>query len=132
MSQLSYLPQIEDADVCAGAIGTQAPILAHDLRSISLASPAAKNFCSTVFGLCPLQKTIPYTVQFTSSLEERKRELEMSGMRSGGGGGVKEGKKWKSRGREPFKVVHLSDVHVDRNYLVRCVADGACKCEGGD
>ncbi|SGY18076.1 BQ5605_C015g07970 [Microbotryum silenes-dioicae] len=100
--------RIEDEDVCAGAIGTQAPILAHDLRSISLASHAAKNFCSTVFGLCPLQRTIPYSVQFldgsqgnddTRRLMERPRKV------------------WKSKGRDPLKVVHLSDVHIDRNYL---------------
>lgn len=30
-------------------------------------------------------------------------------------------RKWRDvgTGREPFKVVHISDVHVDRNYVVR-------------
>lgn len=26
--------------------------------------------------------------------------------------------KWHSKGRKPFQVVHLSDVHIDRQYLV--------------
>lgn len=107
------LLQIEDADVCAGAVGTQAPILAHDLRSISLASHAAKNFCSTVFGLCPLQEVIPYLVTFADAplgMEESAAKDHKT----------KEGKarKWVSKGRKPFQVVHLSDVHVDRKYLV--------------
>lgn len=32
------------------------------------------------------------------------------------------GRKWRSRGRKPFQVVHLSDVHVDRQYVVRMAA----------
>ncbi|SCV68233.1 BQ2448_354 [Microbotryum intermedium] len=99
---------IEDEDVCAGAIGTQAPILAHDLRSISLASHAAKNFCSTVFGLCPLQRTIPYSVQFLDGTQGNDTRGLMD----------RPTRVWKSKGRKPLKVIHLSDVHVDRKYLV--------------
>ncbi|KAM0790378.1 hypothetical protein ACM66B_003260 [Microbotryomycetes sp. NB124-2] len=111
---------IEDEDVCKGAIGTQAPILAHDLRSISLASHAAKNFCSTVFGLCPLQQVIPYSVQFekprgvaaawttTTPLNNDSHQSRQL---------VRKHKKWVSRGRKPFQVLHLSDVHIDREYL---------------
>ena len=91
--------QIADADVCAGAVGTQAPILAHDLRSISLASHAAKNFCGTIFGMCPLQPVLPYSVTFSPQSNA-----------------VKQRPKWHSKGRKPFKVVHLSDVHIDRAY----------------
>ena len=112
-SALLTAHQIEDADVCAGAVGTQAPILAHDLRSISLASHAAKNFCSTVFGLCPLQEVIPYSV----NLAPRPLEVESSAAIQNHGG-HKQAKKWVSKGREPFQIVHLSDVHVDRSYLV--------------
>ncbi|GAA5835842.1 hypothetical protein JCM5353_003368 [Sporobolomyces roseus] len=104
---------IEDADVCAGAVGTQAPILAHDLRSMSLASHAAKNFCSTVFGLCPLQQTIPHTVNLTEAPIEPD-SFDFKAVRSGNR--PRMAKKWKSRGRKPFQVVHISDVHVDRSY----------------
>lgn len=105
------LEQIEDADVCAGAVGTQAPILAHDLRSISLASHAAKNFCSTVFGLCPLQEVIPYAVNFTPFRSEGELEVGVTRER-------KHERRWKSKGGKPFQVVHISDVHIDRSYLV--------------
>lgn len=108
------LLQIEDADVCAGAVGTQAPILAHDLRSISLASHAAKNFCSTVFGLCPLQEVIPYSVTFADAHPLGVEESAAKDRRTKHG----RAKKWVSKGSKPFQVVHLSDVHVDRKYLV--------------
>ncbi|BGP27692.1 hypothetical protein JCM10295v2_006667 [Rhodotorula toruloides] len=101
---------IEDADVCSGAVGTQAPILAHDLRSIRLASPAAKNFCTTIFGLCPLPNTIPHTVNLTEPpLEANTDTFDTRASRR-----VK--KTWRSTGRPPFQVVHISDVHVDRSY----------------
>ncbi|KAK4046708.1 hypothetical protein OIO90_006461 [Microbotryomycetes sp. JL221] len=116
---------IEDADVCNGAIGTQAPILAHDLRSISLASHAAKNFCSTVFGLCPLQQVIPYNVKFEEPRgiavwHDQRQDKDLVSLKKGGNHGhqsKRRDKKWLSRGRKPFQVVHLSDVHVDREYL---------------
>ncbi|GAA5886496.1 hypothetical protein JCM16303_001431 [Sporobolomyces ruberrimus] len=105
---------IEDADVCAGAVGTQAPILAHDLRSMSLASHAAKNFCSTVFGLCPLQQTIPHAVNLTAApvaLEAVDYEqVAVAGKMP------RIAKRWTSQGRQPFQIVHISDVHVDRSY----------------
>ncbi|GAA5820836.1 hypothetical protein JCM11251_001836 [Rhodosporidiobolus azoricus] len=122
---------IEDPDVCLGAVGSQAPILAHDLRSIQLASPAAKSFCSTVFGLCPLQRTREHTVR----LEEERREVggeewdAVVALRGRGEGAEGEkGKrsvrrKWESKGREPFKVVHISDVHVDRSYVEGATTD---------
>ncbi|GAA5939981.1 uncharacterized protein JCM15063_004362 [Sporobolomyces koalae] len=104
---------IEDADVCAGAVGTQAPILAHDLRSMSLASHAAKNFCSTVFGLCPLQQTIPHNVNLTAAPVDLAT-AEATTLR--GEDRPRIIKNWESRGRDTFQIVHISDVHVDRSY----------------
>lgn len=98
--------------MCAGAVGTQAPILAHDLRSIRLASPAAKNFCTTIFGLCPLPNTIPHTVNLTDPPAEA-----VTGT-LGGRAGRRLRRSWRSSGRAPFQVVHISDVHVDRSYTV--------------
>ncbi|GJN94375.1 hypothetical protein Rhopal_007454-T1 [Rhodotorula paludigena] len=115
---------IEDADVCAGAVGTQAPILAHDLRSIALASPAAKNFCTTIFGLCPLPNTIPHTVNLTeppldpNDPDSGAALSEIDAARSGKRPQKRRrvAKEWKSLGRPPFQIVHISDVHVDRSY----------------
>ncbi|CDR46236.1 RHTO0S12e01882g1_1 [Rhodotorula toruloides] len=108
---------IEDADVCAGAVGTQAPILAHDLRSIRLASPAAKNFCTTIFGLCPLPNTIPHTVNLTEPPVDAGAEM------LNGHPPRRTRKIWRSKGRSPFQVVHISDVHVDRSYTPGSSAD---------
>lgn len=44
--------KIEDDDVCAGAIGLEGPILAHDLRSMAIPSKTSELFCLTIFGLC--------------------------------------------------------------------------------
>ncbi|BGP43548.1 hypothetical protein JCM10449v2_007589 [Rhodotorula kratochvilovae] len=113
---------IEDADVCTGAVGTQAPILAHDLRSIALASPAAKNFCTTIFGLCPLPNTIPHTVNLTEPLLEPDHPDALQALAKGGDRRrVK--KRWVSQGREPFQIVHISDVHVDRSYAPGAATD---------
>ncbi|GAA6057978.1 hypothetical protein JCM3770_004596 [Rhodotorula araucariae] len=113
---------IEDADVCTGAVGTQAPILAHDLRSIALASPAAKNFCTTIFGLCPLPNTIPYTVNLTEPLLEPDHPDALQALaKASDRRRVK--KTWVSRGRDPFQIVHISDVHVDRSYTPGAATD---------
>ncbi|TKA54510.1 hypothetical protein B0A53_03203 [Rhodotorula sp. CCFEE 5036] len=115
---------IEDADVCAGAVGTQAPILAHDLRSITLASPAAKNFCTTIFGLCPLPNTIPHTVNVTERPAEALEDPHFrvaAATRHHRRAAAR--KKWTSRGREPFQIVHISDVHVDRQYTPGAATD---------
>ncbi|GAA6019186.1 hypothetical protein JCM8202_000927 [Rhodotorula sphaerocarpa] len=133
---------IEDADVCAGAVGTQAPILAHDLRSITLASPAAKNFCTTIFGLCPLPNTIPHTVnvterpelvleadefaRFTARAAQAARgrsEADPVPVAASSRNPPRARKRWRTRGRKPFKVIHLSDVHVDREYTPGAATD---------
>lgn len=104
--------------MCAGAVGTQAPILAHDLRSIRLASPAAKNFCTTIFGLCPLPNTIPHAVNLTAAPLEANHPHVLEAHKLGRSPPhVK--KRWVSKGRTPFQIVHISDVHVDRSYAVR-------------
>ncbi|GAA5905328.1 hypothetical protein JCM6882_003745 [Rhodosporidiobolus microsporus] len=121
---------IEDPDVCLGAVGSQAPILAHDLRSIALASPAAKSFCSTVFGLCPLQRTREHLVQLEAVRAEevgaeeweRGRALGVGGG-EGGDGGSRVRRRWESKGGPTFKVVHISDVHVDRSYVEGAATD---------
>ncbi|GAA5900911.1 hypothetical protein JCM8208_007562 [Rhodotorula glutinis] len=113
---------IEDADVCAGAVGTQAPILAHDLRSIRLASPAAKNFCTTIFGLCPLPNTIPHAVNLTAAPLEANHPHVLEAHKLGRSPPhVK--KRWVSKGRTPFQIVHISDVHVDRSYAPGAATD---------
>ncbi|GAA5872365.1 hypothetical protein JCM8547_000909 [Rhodosporidiobolus lusitaniae] len=112
--------QIQDSAVCHGAVGTQAPILAHALRSISLGSPAAHGFCSAVMKLCPVKKTRERTVELSPLPEKEVGEEEWQALqveKENGTSVERVRRKWESTGRTPFKVVHISDVHVDRDYL---------------
>ena len=96
------LRQIEDNDVCEGALRTQGPILAHDLRHFSLFGDTATKFCDAVFGMCTLPPVVPWQLPFPKDKPDVERV-------------------WQSRGREPVKVMHFSDVHIDREYTVSIV-----------
>ncbi|KAG6827566.1 hypothetical protein H0H92_011289 [Tricholoma furcatifolium] len=88
---------IEDDDVCEGIIGQQGPILAHDLRSISVLGQTATKICDSALGLCQPPEVNAYTVPFPQSAPTNP-------------------KVWISKGRAPFQVSHFSDVHIDRHY----------------
>ncbi|KZV95484.1 sphingomyelin phosphodiesterase [Exidia glandulosa HHB12029] len=94
----------EDPDVCAGAVGGQAPIIAHGLRLIDPLGQTATKLCNALFGLCAL----PPVNEFTLPLPPAPASP----------------KKFVSRGRPPLTVAHLSDVHIDREYTVG--ADAQC------
>ncbi|GAA5995798.1 PPN1 endopolyphosphatase family protein [Rhodotorula paludigena] len=100
---------IQDPVVCFGAVGTQAPILAHVLRAVDADSLAMNSFCSTIFGMCRLPETVPFTVPLPP-------EIEL-------GVNTSTAARLNSSDREPFQVVHISDVHVDRDYLTGSEAD---------
>ncbi|TNY17910.1 sphingomyelin phosphodiesterase [Rhodotorula diobovata] len=107
---------VQDADVCRGAVGTQAPILAHDLCSVGPSSLALNSFCATIFGLCPLPDTIPHIVNLTEP-PLSPEAVQAAGLRGRGeAGGRRVAKQWVSNGRTPFQVVHITDTHVDREY----------------
>ncbi|KAK2461265.1 hypothetical protein APHAL10511_006792 [Amanita phalloides] len=89
--------QAEDPDVCQGAISQEGPILAHDLRSISIGGQTATKLCDAVFGLCHPPPVNPYNVLFPKPPPEIPRVFTSSG-------------------RAPFQVAHFSDVHIDRSY----------------
>ncbi|GJF00288.1 sphingomyelin phosphodiesterase [Phanerochaete sordida] len=90
---------LEDPDVCQGAIGLEGPILAHDLRQISALGQTATKFCDAVFGLCDPPPVNAFAVPFPRAAPAHPRTF-------------------KSTGRPPFQVVHISDVHIDRFYTV--------------
>jgi sphingomyelin phosphodiesterase len=87
---------VEDADVCQGAIGLEGPILAHDLREMTIPSRTAQEFCATVFGLCQYPAVRPYTVSFPSPKPATPPPAPS--------------------GKTPIQVVHFSDIHVDLSY----------------
>ena len=112
--------QLQDVDVCAGAVGTQAPILAHVLRSVGPSSLALNSFCASIFGLCPLPDTTPHKVELSEPPIELESASNGDMLRAQAGAGSRRiAKQWVSTGREPFQVVHISDTHVDRQYKVR-------------
>ncbi|KAJ7675218.1 sphingomyelin phosphodiesterase [Mycena rosella] len=86
-----------DPDVCAGVVQGAGPVLAQDLRQINTTGPTAEKLCAALMGVCVSKVVTPFTVQFPKPAPAHPRVF-------------------KSRGRTPFRVVHLSDVHIDREY----------------
>ncbi|KAJ6526013.1 sphingomyelin phosphodiesterase [Mycena capillaripes] len=84
-------------DVCAGVVGNAGPVLAQDFRQINITGPTAQKLCDALMGVCGTKAVTPFTVQFPKPAPAYP-------------------KVFKSRGRTPFRVVHLSDVHIDRQY----------------
>ncbi|KAK0382831.1 hypothetical protein NLU13_9926 [Sarocladium strictum] len=87
---------VEDPDVCAGAIGLEGPILAHDLRQMKIGSDTSKLFCLTVFGLCPWPSI---DTSYDLSLTPKPNTVRPA-----------------PSGKTPLKVAHFSDIHVDLSY----------------
>lgn len=90
--------KVEDSDVCAGAIGLEGPIIAQDLRKMTLGSHTSQLFCITFFGLCDFPAVTPYNVPFPSPKPATQRPAVS--------------------GKTPLKIVHFSDIHVDHEYEV--------------
>ncbi|KAF8918727.1 sphingomyelin phosphodiesterase [Mucidula mucida] len=87
----------EDDDVCEGTVQEQGPILARVLRNISPFGETSSKLCNIV-QLCDQPPINIYTVPLPAPAADIRIPT--------------------SQGRQPFKVVHISDVHVDRQYLV--------------
>jgi len=96
ISEVCILAGAEDADVCRGAIGLEGPIIAHDLREMTVPSHTSRLFCITFFGLCDYPAVRPYTVSFPKPKPATTRPA--------------------SSGKAPIQVVHFSDIHVDLSY----------------
>ncbi|EKM49763.1 uncharacterized protein PHACADRAFT_106798 [Phanerochaete carnosa HHB-10118-sp] len=90
---------LEDPDVCQGIFAKDGPILAHDLRRISATGQTATKFCDAVFGLCNPPPVNAFAVPFPKAAPANP-------------------KAFKSTGKLPFQVIHISDVHIDRFYTL--------------
>ncbi|PFH48696.1 hypothetical protein AMATHDRAFT_81654 [Amanita thiersii Skay4041] len=99
MDKICIALLVQDDDVCEGMISRQGPIVAHDLREIKSSGQTATKLCAALLGLCQPPDINPFTVSFP-----RLTPLHP--------------KKFISRGRTPFQVVHFSGVHIDRQYTV--------------
>ncbi|KAF9542904.1 sphingomyelin phosphodiesterase [Agrocybe pediades] len=95
----------EDDDVCQGLLAQQGPIIAHDLRSISSLGQTASKFCNAILGLCAAPAVNPFTVPFPKPAPANPKTFT-------------------STGKQPIRVAHFSDVHIDRSYTVG--ADANC------
>ncbi|KAM6503440.1 Metallo-dependent phosphatase-like protein [Amanita muscaria] len=97
--------RLQDADVCQGLLSEQAPIIAHDLRSISFTGQTATKLCDVLLGLCQPPAVNKFTVTFPKAPPAHP-------------------KKFQSTGKAPFQVAHFSDVHIDHSYAPG--ADSQC------
>ena len=88
--------QVDDPDVCKGAIAGEGPIIAQDLRGMTIGSHTSQLFCITFFGLCGYPPVTPYTVPFPFPKPATIRPPVSD--------------------QAPLKVVHFSDIHVDPFY----------------
>ncbi|EIM91606.1 sphingomyelin phosphodiesterase [Stereum hirsutum FP-91666 SS1] len=105
MTAVCQTLQLADDDVCAGTFNRSGRIISHDLRQISLNGTTAVKLCDAVFGLCQPPLVTPFNVTFPKPAPTSAT-------------------KFISSGRQPFQVVHISDVHIDRSYTVG--ADANC------
>ncbi|KAK7039634.1 Metallo-dependent phosphatase-like protein [Favolaschia claudopus] len=106
LSATCQVLKLEDEDVCVGAIGEQGPILSHVLRNISPFGKTATKLCEGTFGLCQAPAVNTFTIPLSPPGPAAKSPP-------------------KSTGRPTFKVVHFSDVHIDRQYVAG--SDANCK-----
>jgi sphingomyelin phosphodiesterase len=83
--------------VCAGAIALEGPILAADLRAMSIPSKTATLFCTTLTGLCQYPAVDTPSIDFPPKPANASRPA--------------------LSGQTPFQIVHYSDIHVDPFYV---------------
>ncbi|SPO00652.1 related to acid sphingomyelinase [Cephalotrichum gorgonifer] len=89
-----------DEDVCQGAIELEGPIIADAIRNMKVPSQTSKLFCINFLGVCPYPKVTPYQVPFPTE----KKAIEGGSSRPA------------ASGKDPIRIVHYSDVHVDHLY----------------
>lgn len=89
--------QAEDDDVCEGAIALEGPIIAKAIRNMKIGSKTSKEFCITFLGICEYPDIKKWSVPFPSKKPAAARPA--------------------SSGKDPIKVVHYSDIHIDPLYV---------------
>lgn len=86
-----------DDDVCDGAVELEGPIIAEALREVKLGSHTSELICHNFLGVCE-PEIRPHQVIFPSEKPADSARPAPSG-------------------KDPIKVVHYSDVHVDHLYV---------------
>lgn len=90
--------QVADDDVCEGAVGLEGPIIAQALRDVKPGSHTSQNVCMNFLGVCGFPDITEHEVKIPSEKPEGSTRPAPSG-------------------KDPIKVVHYSDVHVDHLYV---------------
>ncbi|KAM3485627.1 hypothetical protein MY8738_001157 [Beauveria namnaoensis] len=90
--------KVEDPDVCDGIMELEGPTLARLVWELSLYGRTSKLFCGAVLGLCDMPDSLNPKLKFPP-----KPENLTSGRPT-------------PSGKEPIKVVHFSDIHIDHHY----------------
>lgn len=92
--------QIQPAYICKGAVGRQAPVIAQSLRRIQPNKRTAALLCSQLFGLCSIRgESIPDWGEEVFPVRNVTRQPA-------------------TRTGKLRKIVHISDIHLDRKYKV--------------
>nr|UBK24972.1 phospholipase C [Mariannaea pinicola] len=97
LQEICKISGAEDDDVCDGSIQLEGPVIASGLRSMAIGSRTSKEFCTTFLGLCAYPAVQQWSVPFSSSKSSKTRPS--------------------SSGKDPIKVVHYSDIHIDPLYV---------------
>ncbi|ESK95693.1 sphingomyelin phosphodiesterase [Moniliophthora roreri MCA 2997] len=96
--------KLADPDVCNGTLAGSGPIIAHDLRQINVTSgKAAGGLCNALFGFCSTNMSIPFEFPLPPLPVWKPNARQNTCSR---------------KRRKPFQVVHISDVHIDREYTL--------------
>ena len=93
------MTQFEDLDVCAGFVNEEAPVLAEALRTLTVGSRTATTVCAAFLGLCPYPDVLPIPVTIPARETQTKKKVQ------------------KQKSAAPLRIVHLSDLHIDRAYI---------------
>ncbi|KAF9265105.1 sphingomyelin phosphodiesterase [Marasmius fiardii PR-910] len=95
--------KLADPDVCEGLLTRSGPIIAHDLRQINVTSgKASAGLCDALFGFCSTNTSTPFQFPLPPSHHGHNPEKSPASQTR----------------KQPFQVVHISDVHIDRGYTV--------------
>ncbi|KAE9407910.1 sphingomyelin phosphodiesterase [Gymnopus androsaceus JB14] len=107
------LSGLEDADVCSGLFTLIGPIIAHDLREIDATSLTGSRLCDALFGFCASKTPQAFTVPLPTPAGPISPPSTPAVRNT------------------PFTVVHISDVHIDRDYTVgseaNCTKNICCR-----
>lgn len=111
LQEICKLSGAEDDDVCDGAIQLEGPIIAKAIRGMTIGSRTSKEFCITFLGICEYPDVRQWSVPFPSTKPTTGRPAPS--------------------GRDPIKVVHYSDIHIDPLYVegsnAKCTKPICCR-----